>query len=154
MELNEISILPMNFSHLNSIKDILESEFDNFWSYNVFKSELSNPNSKYFIASFNNQIIGFAGILLILDEADITNIVVKKDFRGHRISTLLLTELINFCAKYNYVKINLEVASSNTIALNLYKNFGFTQVGLRKRYYNNSDAILMSLYIKNKSDLI
>jgi len=84
MLINDFEVSIMNLSDLNEIKSILESEFDNFWNYNIFKSELENPNSTYFIIKQNSQIIGFIGILKIFDTAEITNIVVKKAFRGKR----------------------------------------------------------------------
>ena len=81
---NEIEISVMNMSDLNEIQNTLETEFDDFWNYEVFKSEIINPNSIYFVAKYNNDIIGFVGVLLIIDTAEITNIVVKKSFRGKR----------------------------------------------------------------------
>ena len=84
MQESEIEISVMNMSDLNEIKDILETEFDDFWNYEVFKSEIENPNSVYFVSKFNNEIIGFIGVLLIIDTAEITNIVIKKSFRGKR----------------------------------------------------------------------
>ena len=81
---NDFEISIMNLSDLNEIKSILDTEFDNFWNYNIFKSELENPNSTYFIIKQSSQIIGFIGILTIFDTAEITNIVVKKAFRGKR----------------------------------------------------------------------
>lgn len=84
MQENKIEISVMNMSDLNEIKDILENEFDDFWNYDVFKSEIENPNSIYFVSKLNNEIIGFVGVLLIIDIAEITNIVIKKSFRGKR----------------------------------------------------------------------
>ena len=84
MQENEIKISVMNISDLNKIQNTLETEFDDFWNYNVFKSEIQNPNSIYFVAKFNDEIIGFAGVLMIIDTAEITNIVIKKSFRGKR----------------------------------------------------------------------
>ena len=84
MEQNNFDIDFMKLDDLENIKDTLESEFDDFWNYNVFKSELENPNSTYFVVKCNGEIVGFAGVLVVLDEADITNIVVKKSFRGMR----------------------------------------------------------------------
>ena len=81
---NEIEISVMNISDLKKIQNNLETEFDDFWNYNVFKSEIQNPNSIYFVAKFNDEIIGFAGVLMIIDTAEITNIVIKKSFRGKR----------------------------------------------------------------------
>lgn len=84
MEQNNFSISIMTLDDLEEIKENLERDFDGFWNYNIFKSEIENTNSTYFVAKENNKIIGFAGILIVLDEADITNIVVKKDSRGRR----------------------------------------------------------------------
>ena len=84
MEQLDLSISDMNELDLKKIKDILETEFDDFWNYSIFKSELQNENSKYFIIKNNNEIIGFIGILVVLDVADITNLVIKKSYRGKR----------------------------------------------------------------------
>ena len=144
MEQNNLSISIMKLEDLNQISDNLEKDFDDFWNYNVFKSEIENPNSKYFVCKQNNEIVGFAGISIILDTADITNIVVKKDFRNKGIGNALLNYLIEFCKSKNLSKINLEVNSNNDIAINLYKKFGFKQVGNRKNYYQNSDGLLFT----------
>ena len=142
MQDNNVNISVMDLSDLDEIKDILEKDFDDFWNYNIFKSELKNQNSIYFIAKQSNEIIGFVGILLILDTAEITNIVVKKSFRGNGISKILMNHIINYCQEKNIVKINLEVNSKNESAINLYQSFGFKEVGLRKNYYGNSDGVL------------
>ena len=84
MKQPDLLISSMNESDLDEIKDILESDFDDFWSYSIFKSELNNLNSKYFIIKNNNEIIGFIGFLMVLDVADITNLVIKKIYRGKR----------------------------------------------------------------------
>ena len=84
MQENKIEISVMNMNDLNEIQNILETEFDDFWNYEVFKSEIENPNSVYFVTKFKDEIIGFVGVLLIIDTAEITNIVIKKSFRGKR----------------------------------------------------------------------
>ena len=146
MNLNEVKISKMSIKDLDTIKNILEDEFDDFWNYNILSSELKSSNSKYFVLKQADEIIGFAGILIVLDEAEITNIVIKKSYRGKHLSSILMKYLITYCVENNIKKIHLEVSSKNKIAINLYTKFGFTQVGLRKKYYKNSDAILMSYY--------
>lgn len=84
MKQNNFEINYMSLKDLENIKDILENDFDDFWNYNVFKSELENSNSTYFVVKCDDEIVGFAGVLIVIDEADITNIVVKKSFRGMR----------------------------------------------------------------------
>lgn len=142
--MDNITIEQMDLSHLESMKDILESDFDDFWNYNVFKNELNNKNSRYIIAKNNNEIVGFAGVSIILDTADITNIVVKKSFRGNGVSNILLKFLIELCKSCNCNVINLEVNCNNLVAINLYKKFGFIQNGLRKNYYDGNDGLLFT----------
>ena len=93
---NEVQITEMSLFDLENIKDILISDFDDFWNYNILKSELESSNSKYIIAKSNDgEIIGFAGIKIILDSADIMNIVVKKSWRKQGVGNLLLSNLIS-----------------------------------------------------------
>ena len=141
---NNIEIHEMKIQDLDLIAEILETDFDNFWNYNVFKSELENGNSKYLVAKINNQIVGFAGIIPIVDECDISNIVVHKNFRNQKIGSFLLQQLIDLAISLNLKIINLEVRESNIFAIKLYKKFGFEVCGLRKKYYDNTqNAILM-----------
>lgn len=136
----------MNLQDLENIKDCLLTDFDNFWSYNILKQELENGKSKYFVAKQENEIVGFAGILLIIDQVNIMNIVVKKDKRNFGIGSSLLEEIIRYSKIHNATSITLEVNEKNIPAIKLYKKYGFKQVGLRRKYYNNEDnAILMDL---------
>lgn len=140
----EISI--MTVSDLDLIKDVLISDFDDFWNYNTFKNELLNPNSKYIIAKRNNEILGYAGIWKSVDDVHITNIVTAKKFRRQNIGSILLSNLIQMTkAEKAITSITLEVNSANIPAQKLYEKFGFKIVGLRKKYYNNTDdAIIMT----------
>lgn len=139
-------ISEMNLQDLENIKGCLLTDFDNFWSYNILKRELENGKSKYFVAKQENEIVGFAGILLIIDQVNIMNIVVKKDKRNFGIGSSLLEEIIRYSKIHNATSITLEVNEKNILAIKLYKKYGFKQVGLRRKYYNNEDnAILMDL---------
>ena len=145
----EIHISKMTLEDLNIIKDCLLEEFDDFWSYNVLKQELENNqnlNSQYFVAKLKEEVVGFVGILTIIDEVNIMNIVVRKNSRNLGIGSLLLENVIDFSKQKKASLITLEVNETNLPAINLYKKYNFKQVGLRKKYYNNTDnAILMSL---------
>lgn len=135
----------MNLSDLEQIKDILNTDFDDFWSYSVLKDELTSKNSTYFVVkNKENKILGFAGIKIILDEAEIMNIVTKKDCRNQGIGKLLLNRIILEAKNINIRKINLEVNENNTIAIHIYEKFGFNKDGKRKNYYQDQNAILMS----------
>lgn len=144
----DVKISVMQLSDLESIAPILETDFDDFWNYNVFKSELENANSKYLVAKIGTEIVGFAGIIPILDEADISNIVVRKSFRGKKIGSLLLQSLLDLAVSLDLKVLNLEVRESNCSAIKLYDKFGFEVCGIRKKYYDNvENAVLMKKII-------
>ena len=77
--LENVVVREMNLEDLESIKDILTFDFDDFWDYNILKDELKSPNSKYIIVKTNDgEIIGFAGIKVLVDTAS-TSYISNKD---------------------------------------------------------------------------
>ena len=142
-----MEITEMTLDDLELMKDTLYSDFDNFWSYNILKQELENEKTTYVVAKENNEIVGFAGMMVFMDEATLNNIVVKKSCRGRGIGGELLEALIEICADLNMKSFTLEVNVSNIPAIKLYEKFGFQNLGIRKKYYNNSqDAYIMTKY--------
>ena len=140
-----LEIYNMTDYDLSLIKDILIDDFDDFWTYDVLQEELNNPNSEYFVAKLENNILGFAGIWKSVDDVHITDIVVKKTNRKSGIGSKLLEKLIQTAKKENFKAITLEVNEHNQPAINLYLKYGFKNVGFRKKYYNNKDnAIIMT----------
>ena len=138
-----IEVYKMSLNDLESIKEILISDFDDFWDYSILKDELSSTNSYYLVAKSDNEILGFAGIKSVLDEADIMNIVVKKSKRNSGIGSLLLKNIIELCKTLNISTLFLEVNEKNIPAILLYKKFGFKEIGFRKNYYKENNAIVM-----------
>lgn len=148
MEKNNIEVSQMSNDDLLDLKDSLLNEFDDFWTYNILEQEFNNENTTYIVAKDDNLVVGFAGILVIMDEANIMNIVTKKDKRKLGIGSLLLEKLIEISKLKKLASIILEVNEKNIPAINLYKKYNFQQVGIRKKYYDNTDAaILMTLYL-------
>lgn len=139
-----IEITNMTLEDFENIQDILQTEFDEFWKPSILKSELENENSKYIVAKENEKIVGFAGVIFLPDDAEITNIVTRKSERKKGIGNLLLDKLIQM-AKEKRNNISLEVNEKNNIAIKLYEKYGFEKVGIRKKYYNGIDsAIIMT----------
>jgi len=147
MNNENISLDFMTIEDLEKIKDILISDFDNFWNYEILKKELLNINSKYIIAKSDNEIVGFGGIWKAVDDIHITNIVTKKNKRRLGIASQILDKLIEISKKFNLSSITLEVNENNIPAINLYEKYGFKKLGIRKKYYNNKDnAVVMTLF--------
>lgn len=142
-----MKITKMTISDLEEISDILETEFDDFWNINILCNALKDVNSYYIICKYKNEIIGFAGIKIILDSAELENIVVKKFYRGQGFSTAILNQMINIAKQKKCNQLNLEVSSANNIAINLYEKLGFKKVGIRKRYYNGIDGFSYTKYL-------
>ena len=141
----EIEIQKMTKEHLEQIKDILITEFDEFWNAEVLAKELENPLSTYIVAISDKQVVGYAGLWQPLDEGHITNIVTKLDKRGNKVATKMLEELIEIAKARSLSCVTLEVNVHNEIAINLYKKYDFKEVGKRPKYYNNiDDAIIMT----------
>ncbi|MFB0558976.1 MAG: ribosomal protein S18-alanine N-acetyltransferase [Dehalococcoidales bacterium] len=92
-------------------------------------------------------VIGFTGFWIMADEAHITNIAVREQYRRQGIGEFLLIAIVDLATELNAGTITLEVRASNTAAQGLYLKYGFTQTGLRRGYYldNREDAVLMSI---------
>ncbi len=91
-------------------------------------------------------IIGFAGVWMLVDEAHVTNLAVRQEYRGKGIGELLLLASIDLANELKASFMTLEVRASNVVAQSLYSKYGFAQMGVRKGYYldNHEDAFIMS----------
>lgn len=140
-----LKINDMTLDDLKTIKNVLISDFDDFWNYDILKEELEYSSSFFKVAKNNDiEIVGFAGLKVIIDEADIMNIVIKKSYRNNGIGSFLLENLISYAKNINLNSLTLEVDENNLSAIHLYNKFGFINIGIRKKYYNGiSDAIIM-----------
>lgn len=127
--------------------DVLEHElFTSAWSKDDYIYELhDNPYGNYFVYEEDNNIIGYVGVWIIFEQAQITTIGVDKEFQGKGIGAKLLEYAIDYADNNSCEVISLEVRVSNEKAINLYEKAGFINVNVRKGYYqdNNEDAYLM-----------
>ena len=145
-----MSNLEIREFNINDIEELYEVELTSFtdpWSKESFKDELNNEIAHYLVGSINNKVVAYIGAWFVLDEAHITNVAVKSDFRRQKIAKQLITAFIVLAKKHQITSITLEVRASNIPAQSLYQQFGFEKQGLRKRYYadNNEDAIILGL---------
>lgn len=125
------------------------NNFDDFWTFGIFKEELTNPQCHYIVAIQDDDILGFGGISVVLDEANINNIAVRFDKRNNRIGSKILQNLIDISKSLNCSFVTLEVNTENLPAIKLYENFGFKNIGIRKNYYNGQfDAYIMKLAVE------
>ena len=140
-------IAPLDSDQLEALAAIEKSDGDAGWSRAQFEKELSGEFRRFFVAveSPSPEILGYGGYWKAGPEAQITNLVVRKEFRCRGIGKRLL-EFILDCARSETCDIcTLEVRQSNQHAQSLYKNLGFKTKATRAKIYQNpvEDAILM-----------
>ena len=142
-----IEIEELQISDLDFFKKYI-SEFDDFWNCDILKSELESKDTIYLVAKENDNIVGFAGIWIAPFEIDIMNIAVQKDMRNKKIATMLMEKLLEISRNSGKEEITLEVNENNIPAIKLYEKFMFEKVGIRKKYYKDGDAIIMTRKLK------
>ncbi len=142
-----INIDEMTKLDLEEIKNEM-TEFDDFWNCDILKSELESKDTIYLVAKENDNIVGFAGIWVAPFEIDIMNIAVRKDMRNKKIATMLMEKLLEISRNSGKEEITLEVNENNIPAIKLYEKFMFEKVGIRKKYYKDGDAIIMTRKLK------
>lgn len=140
---NNIVLEQMTLADVESVLEIERLSYQSPWPEEAFLAELSKTDVCYYIAAKqNNQVIGYCGVWVLLDEAHITTLAVHPDYRKHGIGTRLLFCVFDEAYKRKLQYVTLEVRMSNTEAKNMYRKFLFTQKGFRRGYYldNNEDA--------------
>lgn len=125
---------------LGDMEQIVELEKQCFsvpWTYKDFEDTLKYENVVFLVAKENEQIVGYGGLYMSMDQGDIANIAVAPSYRRKGIADLLMKELFEEAKNKSVADIFLEVRESNQAAINLYKKYGFEQIGIRKAYYTN-----------------
>lgn len=142
---NNIIIRSMTKDDVDSVYIVEEDCFTDPWSKESIRKELKNDLARYLVAELDNKIVGYVGVWFVVDEGHITNVAVHSDYRGKKIGDKLVKEMVKLCKESKLIAMTLEVRSSNTVAQNLYRKYGFKMGGIRKEYYsdNKEDAIIM-----------
>ena len=90
-------------------------------------------------------VSAYGGMLITVDEGQITNLAVHPDHRRKGLGTAILRSLLRHAKDAKLESISLEVRVSNAPAIALYKSLGFELVGCRPKYYHNprEDALIL-----------
>ena len=93
------------------------------------------------------EILGYAGMQIVLDEGYVTNVAVNRNHRKKGIGNALVKGLISAARERKLSFVSLEVRPSNTAAISLYSKLGFAEVGRRKNFYSHptEDGLIMTL---------
>lgn len=125
---------PMNERDLDQVA-ALEAGLQVFpWSRGNFADSLSAGYSAW-VCRIGGELIGFSVVMLVIDEAHLLNIGVGERFQGRGYGARLLRNVMQVARQAGASTLFLEVRPSNDRAVELYRHFGFRQIGLRKGYY-------------------
>lgn len=137
----------MKVDDLPAVHVIERESFSTPWPAHAYQHELENNKLAHYIVSrYGDQIVGFAGMWLLVDEAHVTTFATRGSWRRQGIGERLLLALLDLAIARGANEATLEVRPSNIPARRLYEKYGFKVVGLRPRYYsdNNEDALIMT----------
>lgn len=142
----EIRFRYMAIEDIDAILEVEVATFTMPWSKSAFYNELiSNRFATYVVVEVDHKVVGYCGVWVIIDEAQITNIALLPQYRGQKIGEALMRTGMQFARMRGARKMSLEVRVSNEPAQGMYRKLGFQPGGLRKNYYtdDHEDALVM-----------
>lgn len=146
-----------------SIQDVREEQLDQIeqleqlcfsvpWPRDALRRQLPDDNHVFLAATDGGRVLGYVGMMFVLDEGYISNVAVAPAFRRRGIADALIAELLRRADALSLSFVTLEVREHNIPAISLYENCGFVRVGLRKKYYQKpcENAVLMTKYLEKQ----
>ena len=151
-----VRIVPMNADHLDEIERLERICFSRPWSRRMLAEELENACAAFLVAedADTGAVMGYAGLLVMMDEGYITNVAVFPEHRRRGVAAKIMEVYLNFAQANKLAFLTLEVRPSNAAAIALYQSFGFEEVGRRKNYYDlpKEDALILTRYFHEEDD--
>lgn len=138
-----ITLRPMTLDDVPAAAAVERLAYRQPWDAAVFCDELAEPTRSYVVADAAGELVGYAGLMVVADEAHVTTVVVHPECRGAGVGTRLMLSLVERALAGGARSLTLEVRASNSPAQRLYARFGMAPVGVRKQYYRDEDALIM-----------
>ena len=156
MSEKHIRIVPMTADHLDELERLERICFSRPWSKRMLGEELDNACAAFLVAedADTGAVLGYAGLLAMMDEGYITNVAVFPEYRRCGIAAKIIEVFMNFARANKLAFLTLEVRPSNAAAIALYQGFGFEEVGRRRNYYDlpKEDALILTRYFNEEND--
>lgn len=146
------SIQDVREEQLNQIEQLEQLCFSVPWPRDALRRQLPDDNHVFLAATDGGRVLGYVGMMFVLDEGYISNVAVAPAFRRRGIADALIAELLRRADALSLSFVTLEVREHNIPAISLYENCGFVRVGLRKNYYQKpcENAVLMTRYLEKQ----
>jgi len=139
---------PMGEDDLDAIMEIEPHIYSHPWTRGNFDDSLKSGYSAWVLLE-GTKIIGYALMMMVLDEAHLLNLSIAKHYQKRGLGRLLLEHMIAIAKRHHAANMFLEVRPSNISAIALYENIGFNEMAIRRGYYpahnGREDAVLMGL---------
>ncbi|MHC4924988.1 MAG: ribosomal protein S18-alanine N-acetyltransferase [Planctomycetota bacterium] len=122
------------------------ASFSSAWHADTFRSLLHRPAAELWVMDHEEDgVIGYSVLWCILDQGELANIAIADGHRGRGLGAHLLGRMLDVGRERDVASVYLEVRASNQAAIGLYERFGFAQIGVRRRYYDQprEDALVM-----------
>lgn len=113
------------------------------WSFQMLVSSFDTESFHGILAEDGGEIIGYGGITVAADSADIANVAVTEPFRNSGVGTAIIKKLLLIAKSCGAEKAFLEVRVSNSVAMELYLKCGFKGAYARTRYYSDGEDCLV-----------
>jgi ribosomal-protein-alanine N-acetyltransferase len=143
----KIRLAPMHGDDLDAVQRIERASFTTPWPAYAYRQEIdTNRLAHYIVARAADEIVGFAGMWMMVDQAHVTTFAVDPKWRRKGIGAQMVRALLQMARPLGARQATLEVRLSNLAARRLYEKFGFRPVGIRPRYYSDDgeDALIMT----------
>lgn len=134
---------------LDRVAELESMAFSSPWKADSFRRLLGRPGAELWVVEEDAEIVAYAVLWCVLDQAELANIAVVPEARGRGIGGGLLDHLVGVARDRGARSIFLEVRESNRAARALYAGRGFREVGSRPGYYDSppEDALVLELRI-------
>ena len=136
----------MTTADIPTVTRIERASFSTIWPSDAFYNELStNKLAHYYVGKFEDRVVAYGGIWVILEDSHVTTVAVDPAYRGRRFGEVMMLRLIDEAIARGAAWMTLEVRESNSVAQQLYRKYGFTTVTMRTGYYSddNESALIM-----------
>ena len=143
----KVTVCSVQEENLTAIEEIEKLCFSVPWTLEQLRSQLPGEQNVFLLAKDSSGfVLGYVGMMIVLDEGYISNVAVSPQYRRQGIADMLIRELLQEADKRALSFVTLEVRAGNAPAISLYAKHGFIPVGRRKNYYMKprEDAILMT----------
>lgn len=145
-ERNEaVTIRRMREEDLEQVCRLEEENFSMPWSLSAFREMVNHPDAYYFVAVDRDRVCGTCGIRNLAGEGELTNVVIREEYRGSGLGQRLIGEALHEAREAGMHAFTLEVRKSNAAAIHVYEKLGFRSEGIRPNFYEKpaEDAVIM-----------